>query len=292
LAHYSESDAQLGAGDAAHEAGARRLYNVILVPGIVNPGELSFGPLLEQLKGKARVYLKELEVYRTGEVPQDYGVGSEVEGIRHTARAAGLSRFHLVGYSAGGLAALGYIAKYPDDLLSVTMIEQFGTGNTTGPAEQEFLRDMAQIFAVPTESKVATFLPLNVQPGVEVPTPPLPLPAWMALRPAGIDALVRSALEANIDRKLLRRFTQPVLVVFGSLSHPVWRSMGDDLASVFPDCRVAVYEDLHHLSPPQRSRPAEFSETLLQFWPHGEQNHAGHTPAGSTAPPANVEDAL
>lgn len=249
---------------------------VLLVPGIINPVDLSYGPLLQELRGRVPLYMKELEVYATPQPPTDYSVSTEIAGIRRRAQEIGAKTFHLVGYSAGGLAALGYIQQYPEQLRSVTLIEQFGTGNQNSPDEVVFLEEAARVIQVPEERRVAAFLPLNLASGVPLPPVISPAPDWMKQRPAGIAALVKSAQAANFGRQPFGLFASPVLVVLGSLSNPVWREMARGLAQVFPDVTVQEYQGLHHLTPPQRAEPQRFASSLLQLWSRADEWWASH----------------
>jgi len=239
----------------------------MLIPGIVNPARLSFGPLIEHLEGRANIVLKELEIYSDDAAPAGYSLQTEVEGIRHAADEAGFTTFHLVGYSAGGIAALGFIEEYPGRLLSATLIEPFGTGMPTSSAEEAaFLGQMGGVLALPARERVQAFLPMNLAPGVPAPPPPDMTQTWMQSRPGGISALILSAREARIEPARLAAFTRPVYVVYGSLSHPAWRSMSQTLSALLPDCTIEVYEGLHHLSPPQRAQPERFASALLELW--------------------------
>lgn len=252
---------------ARSESTPAALPAVMLVPGIVNPVRISFGPLIERLEGRANVVLKELEVYSDKATPAGYSLQTEVDGIRRAADEAGLTTFHLVGYSAGGLAALGFIDKYPQRLLSATLIEPFGTGMPTSSTEESaFLDQMGGVLALPASERVQAFLPMNLAPGIAAPPPPDMAQPWMRSRPSGISALVLSARQARIRPAGLAAFTRPVYVVYGSLSHPAWRAMSQTLSSLLPDCTVEVYEGLHHLNPPQRAQPKRFAAALLELW--------------------------
>jgi pimeloyl-ACP methyl ester carboxylesterase len=247
---------------------------VILVPGIIFPAVLSYAPLLEALKGHANAMTKELEVYSEVVPPVGYGVETEVEGIRRIAEQAGMDSFHLVGYSAGGLAALGFVEKYPEQVRSLTLIEQYGTGNSRNSREEAaFLLEAEQVISLPPAERVQAFLPLNLGRDAQTPPPPDMSPAWMALRPAGITALIRSAQAAAISRERLREFQRPVYVAYGSLSHAIWKIMAAQLEGIFSNIRVEVYEGIHHLSPPQRSQPEKFAHTLLALWAQAEHGY-------------------
>jgi pimeloyl-ACP methyl ester carboxylesterase len=93
---------------------------VVLVPGGVMPAAISYGPLLEVLEDEARVVPKDLEVYTTDAPPPNYRLDLEVDGINCAADAAGMNRFHLVGYSGGGACSLVFITRHPERVLRVS----------------------------------------------------------------------------------------------------------------------------------------------------------------------------
>jgi pimeloyl-ACP methyl ester carboxylesterase len=66
--------------------------------------------LLAALGADVDAVPKELEVYATSEPPPGYSLDLEVDGVTREADAHGWTRFHLVGYSGGGSAALAFTA--------------------------------------------------------------------------------------------------------------------------------------------------------------------------------------
>jgi hypothetical protein len=76
---------------------------VVLLPGSVLPGDLAYGSLVAALGPVADAVVKELEVYATPEAPPDYTLDFEVAGVLRDVDERGWDRFHLVGYSGGGL---------------------------------------------------------------------------------------------------------------------------------------------------------------------------------------------
>ena len=89
---------------------------VILLPGSVLPADLAYGSLVAALGADAEAVVKELEVYATPEAPPDYSLELEVAGVQRAADELGWRRFHVVGYSGGGAAALAVAARCPERL--------------------------------------------------------------------------------------------------------------------------------------------------------------------------------
>jgi homoserine kinase len=248
---------------------------VLVVPGIVYPAVQTYGPLLSRLTGRARLLTKELEIYADpAQVPpEDYSLDTEIEGIARAADEAGWDTFNLAGYAAGGLAAMGFAERYPQRLISLTLIEPFGTGLDDPPeAWVRFLDDTERVAALPEDRVVSAFLPLNVRPRVPIPPAPPNTPEEaMALRPAGLAALVKLARETRLDREKLASFERPVYLAYGSLSSEAYIAVAQALGEVFPQATVEEYVGTHHLSPPQRATPERLALTLMRMWADADE---------------------
>jgi pimeloyl-ACP methyl ester carboxylesterase len=167
---------------------------VVLLPGSVLPGDLAYGSLVAALGPVADAGVKELEVYATSEAPPDYTLDLEVDGVLRDADERGWDRFHLVGYSGGGAAALAFAAHHPERLASLAVLEPAWAGRwDLSPAEQELWREYDRLEELPADQFMRTFMRLGVKPGVELsPPPPGDPPPWMAKRPGGIRAFMKT----------------------------------------------------------------------------------------------------
>ena len=85
----------------------------MLLPGSVLPADLAYGGLVAVLGADVETIVKDLEVYREDTPPPDYSLDTEVTGVLREADVGGWDRFHLVGYSGGGAAALAVAASHP-----------------------------------------------------------------------------------------------------------------------------------------------------------------------------------
>jgi pimeloyl-ACP methyl ester carboxylesterase len=244
-------------------------FRVILLPGSVLPAELAYGSLVAALGSDAEAVAKELEVYATDEAPRGYTLDLEVGGVLRDAGARGWERFHLVGYSGGGAASLAVAARHSERLSSLALLEPAWAGRwDLSPAERALWREYDRLEALPPDQFIRAFMRLNVKPGVELPPPPSgEPPPWMAKRPGGIRAFMKTFRTYDLDRDALGRFDRPVYFALGGLSNPdQFRGIATRLSGVFPDFRLEVFEQRHHFDPPHRIEPERLADSLKALW--------------------------
>jgi pimeloyl-ACP methyl ester carboxylesterase len=246
---------------------------VILLPGIVRPAEVAYGALIAALSSDVEPVAKDLEVYATPEPPEDYSLDHEVAGVLREADARGWERFHLLGYSGGGAAALAVGAASPGQLTSLALLEPAWAGKwDLSPAERAIWLEYKRLERLPPDEFMAAFMRLNVKPGIPLPAPPPgDPPAWMAQRPAGIRAINRAFERADIDREALRKFDRPVYFALGALSNPdQYGEIAKRLSGVFPDFELEVFKERHHFDPPHRVEPERLASSLEALWRRAE----------------------
>src|SRR5579859_1311251 len=251
-----------------HVGGTR----VVFLPGSVLPADLAYGALVEALGDDVDPLFKDLEVYSGPQPPPDYSLDTEIAGVLREADARGWDRFHLVGYSGGGASALALTAKHPERLETLALLEPAWAGSWDWSPEHIALwRKYDELEGLPPPQYMAAFMRLGVRPEVVLPPPPPgEPPPWMAKRPAGIAAFLRTFQTYDLDREALRRFDRPVYFALGGLSNPDdYGEIATRLATVFPDFRLEVFEDRHHFDPPHRIEPERLAASLRTHWARG-----------------------
>jgi pimeloyl-ACP methyl ester carboxylesterase len=246
---------------------------VILLPGAVLPADLAYGALIDALDGDVEVVAKDLEVYAAGEPPRDYTLDDEVAGVVREADARGWERFHLLGYSGGGVAALAAAARLPERLLTLALLEPPWAGDwDLGEAERAVWREFEKLKGLPPDEFMPAFVRLQLRPGVDPPAPPPdPPPPWMAKRPAGISAFMRTFDTYDLDRQSLSRFDRPVYFALGALSNPaMFGELAERLSRVFGDFTLEVFEERHHFDPAHRIEPERLARSLVTLWERAE----------------------
>ena len=240
----------------------------ILLPGSVLPAEPAYSSLIGALGSDADVVAKDLEVYATEEVPSGYDLDLEVAGVEHEAAARGWEQFHLVGYSGGGAAALAVVARHPERLSSLALLEPAWAGRwDLSPAEQSVWREFDQLEKLPPDEFLSAFMSLNVMPGVKLPQQPSgeALRGWRSV-PAGSgryedipDLRSRSRCAGKLRSARLLRARR-------TSNSDQYREIATRLSGVFPDFQLEVFEERHHFDPPHRIEPERLADSLRALW--------------------------
>jgi len=210
----------------------------------------------------------------TDEPPPDYTLDLEVAGVLREADGRGWERFHLAGYSGGGASALAFTARHPDRLLSLALLEPAWAGNwELSPAERALWQEYERLLELPPAQFMGAFVRLGLKQGVEPPSPPPgDPPPWMAKRPAGLRASMRTFKSYDLDREALERFSQPVYFALGGLSNPdEYGEIAKRLDRVFSDFQLEVFEERHHFDPPHRIEPERLANSLRAVWRRAEE---------------------
>jgi pimeloyl-ACP methyl ester carboxylesterase len=242
---------------------------VILLPGAVLPAGLAYGALLEALGTDVEAIAKDLEVYARDEPPVDYTLDDEVAGVVREADARGWERFHLVGYSGGGAAALAAAARQPDRLLSLALLEPAWAGDRgLGDAERAVWQELDKLEGLPPDEFMRAFVTLQLRPGVDPPlAPPGPPPPWLAKRPAGIRAFMHTFKLYELEPESLSRFERPVYFALGALSNPdLYGALAERLSRAFDDFTLELFDERHHFDPPHRIEPERLARSLQTLW--------------------------
>jgi pimeloyl-ACP methyl ester carboxylesterase len=239
----------------------------------VLPAEPAYGALIAALGPDVEAVAKDLEVYATPEPPEAYRLEHEVAGVLREADARGWGRFHLVGYSGGGAAALALAAAHADRLASLALLEPAWAGAwDLSPSENAVWLEHDRLAKLPDDEFLPAFMRFGVRPGVTLPGPPPgDPPPWMAKRPAGIRAIERAFKNGSIDREALRRFDRPVYFALGALSNPdQYEEIAKRLGGVFRDFELEVFEERHHFDPPHRVEAERLAGSLKTLWRRAE----------------------
>jgi len=241
--------------------------DVICLPGSVAPAAQRYAPLKAQIGDRARLHLKDLEVYAGDTPAPDYSVEMELAAVEKFADSMHLDRFHLIGYSGGGFLALAFAGTKPDRLLSLAVFEPARIPGQMTAVERAMHDEFSTHLAgLDGPDFMSAFVRLQLKPGVQPPAPPTQPAPGMQKRPAGIAAMMRSFSAYRFDRELLRAATFPVYLAYGDLTQEIESIKAGVLAGLFGDVRVKRYPGVHHFVPADQIYTAQHALALEDLW--------------------------
>lgn len=240
---------------------------VICAPGGVAPAAQRYAPLAASVGDAAQLHLKDLEVYRGEKPPPGYSVDTELAALDEFADAAGLGRFHLVGYSGGGFISLAYAGTRPDRVHSLALFEPAMVPGEMTAEEVRYSNALrAKLQGLEGAAFMSTFVQEQVKPSVQLPPQPPSLSSAMGTRPAGIAAMLRAFLTYRFDRERLRAGDFPVYLGYGDLTHDIEAIKAGILARLFGDIHIQRFANVHHFVPPEQIYTPAHASALQDLW--------------------------
>ena len=197
---------------------------------------------------------------------RDYSLVPQRDRVRAFATALGLGRFHLAGHSMGGHLSILYALEYPEQLVSLALINNAGIAS---PIESEFMRN---VYAGENDLIIRTrddFDSMMAMVFEEQPFAPWPMRNGLAARAienADFNAAIFASLRDNFDESLESRLPDipcPVFIVWGDNDRILDVSAVSVMQAALPSADVVIMENMGHM--PILERPRETAEYYRAF---------------------------
>jgi pimeloyl-ACP methyl ester carboxylesterase len=242
--------------------------NVIFIHGGILPAAVQFAPLLKVLNSNIHPFLKELEIYHNNVLPGTYSLSIEVEGLHHAANQAGMDKFHIVSYSAGGTVALAYTGTYPERVSSLALIEPAVIPSQEWFAdESDYWQQLRQAMSLSDQQLIQAYMRVELRQGARLPAPVLEEPQpWITSCVTSQKALVSAYSNFDLPYDRLKAYPSPVYIAVTEWSNPVELRKAELLKKLFPVSRMEVYPYRHHFDPPHQAEPEHFAWALISLW--------------------------
>lgn len=259
------------------ESGGGAGRPLLCVHGFTGSKE-DFAPVLDELGRDRRVVAVDLPGHRESEGSDDpgaYALGPTSRWVLQFADAIGLSDFHLLGHSMGGLVVQHVAASASQRLLSLVL---FATG--MGALRDEAADHVTRMaIAARDEGMEAAW-----QEGQSRPAPalePAPDPArdefvhrrFLALPLAAVIGGARNLIGAAPLGAFLRGIDVPVLVIHGEHDDAWLPSEQAQLARIVPGARYVVVPGAVHS--PQLQNPEYWTKAVADFLSEAERPSRG-----------------
>jgi pimeloyl-ACP methyl ester carboxylesterase len=239
---------------------------LVLVHGVGIDLEI-WEPLVPRLQSRRRVVRYDMQGHGlSARPPGPYRLDHFVDQLDRLARALGLDRFDLAGFSMGGLVAEAFAARFPERVRRLALLH---TVHDRSPAERAAVAGrLAQVEAGDLEKSLATALERWLTPTFHAAHPEAVAAVEHRMRgndPAAYLASYRVFATADAEvLALVDRIRCPTLVLTAEHDVGSTPAMAHALAARLPAATVVILPGLRHLS--LLEDPQKVAASLEEFF--------------------------
>ncbi len=196
----------------------------------------------------------------------DYSLFPQRDRLASFVRELGLDQIHLMGNSMGGHLAALYAHEYPDDVISLALVNNAGVDS---PVESDLRRVLTHGENPLVPRSPEDFDRLLEYVSHKEPFIPWPVRGILAQRASDRTEENQSIFMAYVgDRSadlepLLEDVEMPVLIVWGEYDRVLHVSSVDTMRPLLPQAKVVIMEDTGHV--PMIERPSDTAGHYLEF---------------------------
>lgn len=196
---------------------------------------------------------------------EKYSIPLQAQRVHAFAQELKLEKFHLVGSSMGGAIAAYYASEYPEDLLSLTLIDAAGVQSPEKSETTLALEKGYNPLLVENEADFDRFLKFTT---VKPPYIPGSIKAYFAQRAVANrpfnDQIFRDIKgEAGSVEKRLPMIKAPTLIIWGDTDRVIHPSAAQVFARAIRGSRVVILKECGH--GPMVERPEETAAIYNAF---------------------------
>jgi pimeloyl-ACP methyl ester carboxylesterase len=193
-----------------------------------------------------------------------YHIAAQVARVHEFAKEIGLTRFHLVGNSMGGLIAGVYAATYPDEILTLCLLDPAGVVESEPSQFSLELEKGNNPLIVESVSDYDKLLDFTF---ARRPSLPEPLKSYFAeIAVQRKDFYKKVFIEATPGNQLeavMARIRAKTLIFWGDNDRVLSVSSAQVLHTGIEKSKVVILKDCGHM--PMLEKPAETARHYLEF---------------------------
>lgn len=196
---------------------------------------------------------------------ENYAVSLQIQRVKEFKEKIGLGKVHIVGNSMGGAIAAAYALKYPEDILTLTLIDSAGV---TSPTKSELTLELEKgnnPLLVKDAADFDRLMSFNFHKKPYIPESIKEYFAERAVKNREFNEKIFSDIrgEPNQVEPNLPKLKASTLILWGDKD----RVIHPDSATVFKkgitDSKLIVFKDCGHI--PQLERPRDTANAIQEF---------------------------
>ena len=193
-----------------------------------------------------------------------YTIAAQVERVQEFGKKMGLKKFHLVGNSMGGLIAGVYAATYPDEILTLGLLDPAGVIEREPSQFSLELRKGNNPLIVESVSDYDKLLDFTFAKPPSLPNPLKSHFAEMAVQKKEFYKKVFvEATPGNQLEVMMSRIRAKTLIIWGDTDRVFPSSSARVLQKGIKNSKVTILKDCGHM--PMLERPEETARHYLEF---------------------------
>lgn len=206
----------------------------------------------------------------------NYSLFPQRERLRGFVQALDLKQFHIAGNSMGGHLAALYTHRYPQDVMSLSLVDNAGVSAPVETDHERALTKGKNPLIVETVDDFDVLLSFVAHKKPFVPWPVKGVFARRAVNHAESNHAIFDSYQGDRSaglESLLGDIQEPVQIIWGEFDRILDVSSVDVMRLLLPQAEVVIMKDTGHI--PMLERPAETAAHYLRFLKNSDETARG-----------------
>jgi pimeloyl-ACP methyl ester carboxylesterase len=194
----------------------------------------------------------------------DYSSAAQAQRIKALNQALGIGRLHLGGNSMGGQIAMTYASLYPNDVVSLWLLDPAGIWSAP-PSElvNRVTTSKRNPMLIKSEEEFAQLISFVMTDPPFIPPPVRDVLARERINNYDLETRIFEQIRADSVEARVSGLATPTLIVWGDEDRAINVATADILHKLMPNSHVIILHGVGHL--PMLEQPRQSADDYLRF---------------------------